>query len=183
MDSLSGTLLVATPHAGGDLFTRGVVLLLHHDMDGAYGVLLNKPLPADVSDVLPPWQPHLSRPGRLFQGGPVGLDTALGLASVPGDREVDGVVPLFGSVGVVDLDHEAAAIGASVSGLRVFAGYAGWIAGQLETEIAADAWYTLEAEVGDVFTCEPGQLWVDVLARQRGPLAWAANFPTDPMMN
>ena len=54
--SLAGRLLVATPSTGGDVFTRSVVLMLHHSDDGAHGVVLNKPLGVDVTPVLPDWQ-------------------------------------------------------------------------------------------------------------------------------
>lgn len=80
---LTGRLLVATPQTGGDVFRRSVVLLLHHDEEGAQGIVLNRPLEADVRSVLPTWQAHVTPPGRLFQGGPVGLDSALGLVTVP----------------------------------------------------------------------------------------------------
>ena len=183
MEFLSGRLLVATPSTGGDIFARSVVLLLHHGEDGAHGVVLNKPLSAVVEPVLPGWQAHLTAPGVLFQGGPVGLDSALGLASVPGDREVEGVVAMFGSIGVVDLDHDPGPIGSAVARLRVFAGYAGWGPGQLESELERDAWYVVETEISDVFTSDPDNLWSAVLARQPGSVAWAASFPDDPRWN
>ena len=81
---LTGQLLVATPHTGGDVFRRSVVLLLHHGDDGAQGVVLNKPLEAEVDAVLPPWQKYVTPPARLFQGGPVALDSALGIAGYAG---------------------------------------------------------------------------------------------------
>lgn len=183
MQSLAGRLLVATPSTGGDVFTRGVVLMLHHGDDGAHGVVLNKPLGVDITSVLPDWQSHLSSPELLFQGGPVSLDTAIGLASLPGDAEVDGVVRVFGSMGVVDLDEDADRIGGEVARFRVFAGYAGWGPGQLENELERDSWYVVDAEVGDVFTDEPDGLWSRVLARQPGSVAWAASFPEDPRWN
>lgn len=157
--------------------------MLQHDEAGAHGLVLNKPLGTDISSILPDWQQYLSSPELLFQGGPVGLDTALGLASLPADDQVEGVVAVFGSVGVVDLDHEAAVIGPAVARFRVFAGYAGWGPGQLESELERDAWYVVDAEVGDVFTDEPEGLWSRVLARQPGSVAWAASFPDDPRWN
>lgn len=183
MQSLSGRLLVATPSTGGDVFTRSVVLMLHHSEDGAHGVVLNKPLGTDITSVLPDWQDYLSPPELLFQGGPVSLDTALGLASLPGDGQIDGVVSVFGSVGVVDLDHDAPSVGGAVARFRVFAGYAGWGPGQLEDELDRDAWYVVDAEIGDVFTDDPDDLWSEVLARQPGSVAWAASFPEDPRWN
>lgn len=159
------------------------MLLLHHDDDGAHGLVLNKPIGAAVERVLPSWQAHVSDPAELFQGGPVGLDTALGLVSVPGDSEPIGTKLLFGSVGVVDLDAPPEVIMPAVSGLRVFAGYSGWSGGQLEGEIDSGGWYVVDPEVGDVFTARPDRLWREVLRRQPGRLAWVANYPHDPSHN
>jgi putative transcriptional regulator len=65
----------------------------------------------------------------------------------------------------------------------VFAGYAGWGAGQLEGEIEEGAWYVLDADPEDALSSEPGGLWRFVLRRQGGKLALLANFPADPNMN
>ena len=77
---------MATPALGDSNFERSVVLVLDHDEDGALGVVINRPTPVDVAEVLPVWQPLATEPGVLFQGGPVALDSALGLALVPGRR-------------------------------------------------------------------------------------------------
>ena len=102
---LTGRLLVATPTLEDPNFRRTVVLMLDHGDDGALGIVVNRPLDVDVSAVLPAWQPYTTEPGPLFQGGPVQLDSALGLVAVPGDgREPDGVRRIIGSLGLVDLD-------------------------------------------------------------------------------
>lgn len=188
MDFLAGRLLVATPRTGGDIFRRSVVLLLHHDEQGAHGLVLNKPIGAPVGRVLPAWHEHVSEPAQLFQGGPVGLDTALGLVTVPGgshetDSEPLGIRLLFGSVGVVDLDVPPEVVMSAVAGMRVFAGYSGWSGGQLENEIDDDGWYVVDPEVHDVFTEKPDDLWREVLRRQPGRLAWVATYPDDPTQN
>lgn len=180
---LSGQIIVATPQIGGDIFNRSVVLLLHHDDEGAHGLVLNKPLGAPIERVLPGWEKHASAPQELFQGGPVGLDTALGLVRVPGMGDQLGIRVLFGSLGVVDLDAPPELVMPEVSDLRVFAGYSGWSAGQLENEIAEGSWYVCEATPQDAFTAVPDGLWSGVLRRQRGELAWVASYPEDPHLN
>ena len=65
----------------------------------------------------------------------------------------------------------------------VFAGYAGWAAGQLEGEIANHGWWVVDAEIDDLFTDDPTRLWAKVLQRQGGELAWYAHFPVDPSLN
>lgn len=180
----TGQLLVATPQIEEGVFARSVVLVLHHDEDGAQGVVLNRPIDADVDDVLPGWEEHASTPAKVFQGGPVELDSALGLVAVPGDSpEPAGVRRLFGSVALVDLDTPPMLVVPDLTGLRIFAGYAGWSPGQLEDEIRTGSWFVLDTERGDVFTGEPDRLWREVLRRQQGPLRWVAWFPADPTLN
>ncbi|WP_205705958.1 YqgE/AlgH family protein [Kineococcus indalonis] len=187
--ALTGRLLLATPSLTDPNFRRAVVLVLNHDEDGALGVVVNRPLEVDVDAVLPGWQPFATAPGKLFQGGPVALDSALGLVAVPGDRpDPRGVRRVFasvglGSVGLVDLDTPPEAVVDELAGLRIFAGYAGWGAGQLEAEIAEDSWFVLPAEARDAFSDDPERLWADVLRRQGGDLALVASFPADVTMN
>lgn len=183
-DNATGKLLVATPRTGGTVFRRSVVLVLQHDEAGAQGVVLNHPLHAPVSSVLPPWQDYVTDPPNVFQGGPVALDSALGLVTVPGDHQAPmGVRLLFGGLGLVDLDVPPLVVMPAVAGLRIFAGYAGWSDGQLEQEIRDGGWYVVESEARDAFTSEPEALWSAVLRRQRGNLALVASLPEDPTMN
>lgn len=191
--SMAGRLLVATPALLDGSFRRAVVLLLDHTTaSGATGLVLTRPSPVDVDAVLPAWQPFVTAPGRLFKGGPVGLDGALGLVRVPGagdgsasgrDAEPLGFRRLVDSFGVVDLDAPPEIVAPGTAGLRIFAGHSGWSPGQLEEEIASGAWYVLETEPGDPFTDDPEGLWSSVLRRQRGDLAFVATFPDDPSMN
>jgi len=188
VDELTGRLLVAVPREGGggdpeDIFDRSVVLVLHHDGDGAHGLVLNRPLEAKVDAVLPAWQPHVSDPGLIFQGGPVALDTAMGLVSMPGDSETLGIQRLFAGVALVDLDAPPPVVMPEIAALRIFAGYSGWGAGQLDQELRAGHWFVAEQEARDAFSSSPQTLWTQVLRRQRGSMAFAASFPSDPSLN
>lgn len=184
MTGLVGRLLVATPLLTDPNFRRTVVLMLDHNDEGALGIVVNRPMDVDVSSVLPAWQPYTTAPGRLFQGGPVALESALGVVAVPGDdSEPLGVKRIIGSLGLVDLDAPPEIIAGDVSGLRIFAGYAGWGEGQLEREVGEGAWYVVDAEARDPFTDAPQALWGQVLRRQRGDLALVSTYPDDPALN
>lgn len=182
---LTGRLLVASPALGDPSFARSVILVLDHDEDGALGVIINRPTPVGVDAVLPDWQPFATAPGVLFQGGPVALDSALGLAAVPTDDDEEplGWRRLSGGLGLVDLDTPPEILAAEMADLRIFAGYAGWGAGQLEAELAEDAWYVVPATATDAFSAEPAGLWRSVLRRQGGDLAFLSTCPEDPTMN
>ena len=182
--SLAGRLLVATPELTDDLFARSVILVLQHDEETAEGVVLNRPLDASIDDVLPGWQEGATEPARVFQGGPVQLDSAIGLVGVPGDSSPPpGVKRLFGAIALVDLDAPQEIVRPEVSALRIFAGYSGWSAEQLADERRAGGWYVVEAELGDVFDGDPATLWRRVLRRQEGPLRWVSTYPSDPDLN
>ncbi len=189
VSSLTGRLLVATPALADPNFDRAVVLLLDHDEEGSLGVVLNRPTPVDVVDILENWADLAGEPGVVFQGGPVSLDSALGVAVVPGESgSAVGGGPLgwrrvHGAIGLVDLETPPELLAAAVGSLRIFAGYAGWGPGQLEDELAEGAWYVVESEPGDVSSPAPERLWRSVLRRQRSGLAMVATYPDDPTLN
>jgi putative transcriptional regulator len=90
---------------------------------------------------------------------------------------------IVGSVGTVDLHHAPEDVPVRLAAARVFAGYAGWGAGQLEAEIDAGAWFVVDADERDIFDVDPDQLWSRVLRRQPGWLKVLAQFPLDPAVN
>jgi len=187
--SLAGRLLVATPVLSDPNFRRTVVLVVEHEEEqGTLGVVLNRPTQVPVDQVLEPWMDLATSPSVVFSGGPVATNSALALALVPGTDEPVGWHPLDGSpavarLGLVDLDAPPGLLAAAIVSLRVYAGYAGWSAGQLEAEISEGAWYVLPAEQGDAFCAEPERLWPAVLRRQGGELAYVATYPDDPSLN
>jgi putative transcriptional regulator len=188
LNPVAGRLLVASPTLMDPNFTRTIVLLLDVDDGGVLGVVLNRPSEVTVGEVLEPWAGAVGAPGVLFRGGPVGTDTALGVATLADEARTAedqpvGWRPLFDGTGLVDLDAPSEVIVPALHGLRIYAGYAGWSYGQLEAEIAEGAWYVVPGERQDVFNSDPGGLWHQVLRRQPGPLAWLATFPDDPTQN
>ncbi|MFD5134703.1 YqgE/AlgH family protein [Streptomyces sp. NPDC058378] len=197
VSSLTGRLLVAAPALADPNFHRAVVLLLDHDEEGSLGVVLNRPTPVGVGDILGSWAGLTGEPDVVFQGGPVSLDSALGVAVIPGDegssqgsrlRTGGDEAPIgwrrvHGAICLVDLDAPPELLAAALGSLRIFAGYAGWGPGQLESELADGAWYVVESEPGDVSSPRPENLWRAVLRRQRSELAMIATYPDDPSLN
>lgn len=184
MQVFPGMLLVATSALQDPNFADTVVLLLDVSDDGALGVVLNRPSPILVVDVLEPWRDVVAEPEVLFRGGPVGVDGAIAVGRL---RVIDdppvGWRPVSGLLGMVDLDTPIELVDGSLAGLRVFAGYAGWGASQLESEIEEGSWYVVPGEAPDVFRGDPTELWRDVMRRQPGNLAWHSTRPVDPDLN
>lgn len=183
----AGRLLVATPRLADPNFERAVVLLLDHDENGSLGVVLNRPSPVPVADVLEGWPDLVTDPDVLFHGGPVSTDSALAVASIPPDQDPSGdpvgFRRLFADTGIVDLDTPTELLSGAIVQLRIFAGYAGWGVDQLVAEIEEGSWYVLPLEHDDLFAADPGGLWARVLRRQPGELAWVSTRPADPTMN
>jgi len=183
MMTLDGSLLVATPRLLDPNFSRTVILVLNHDEDGALGVVINRPSPLSVAQVLPDWSEVVASPRLVFGGGPVSPESALAVAVALGEGPPSGFQQVAPGYGLVDLDAEPADIVSDLAGVRVFSGYAGWGAGQLESEIEEGSWYVVPSAPGDLLSAEPESLWRKVLRRQVGELAYVATFPEDPTMN
>ena len=124
----------------------------------------------------------LVEPGVVGIRGHVGEFAALA-AQDGGPQPVRLGAERVGRLGLVDLDAPPGLLAAAIVSLRVYAGYAGWSAGQLQAEVEEGAWYVLPAEPSDAFCPEPEQLWPAVLRRQGGELAYVATYPDDPGLN
>jgi putative transcriptional regulator len=182
--TLRGRLLVATPALGDPNFARTVVLVLEHGPPGAVGLVLNRPIDRPVGEVLPGWSALAAEPDVLFVGGPVEPGGMIALGRVGPEVEAPpGFRPVLDRVGTIDLRADPETAGTSLQAVRTFAGYSGWDSGQLEAELAAEAWYVVRAQGEDVFTADATGLWRAVLLRQRGPLKLVASFPPDPTLN
>jgi putative transcriptional regulator len=187
--SLSGRLLAATPHLGDPNFRRTVVLIVEDDdEEGTLGVVLNRPTEIPLGQVLEAWTELATGPQVVFRGGPIAPNSALALAIAHGSdepvgwRSLDGS-PLMSRIGLVDLGAPPELLAGGITSMRVFAGYAGWGAGQLRDEIEEGAWDVLAGEPADAFAAEPERLWQQVLRRAGGELALVATFPDDPIWN
>jgi putative transcriptional regulator len=190
----AGTLLVAAPMLRDPHFVRAVVLLLEHDpTQGALGVVLSRPSEAPVSALLPAWHDVASTPPVVHVGGPVSPTAAIGLVAVRTPDRSSLPRASFAALptqqpgplqlGTIDLDSEVSEVAPALAGMRLFSGYAGWDGGQLEAEVAAGAWFVLDALPGDPFTAAPTRLWRDVLHRQGPPLSLVGEMPVDPSVN
>jgi putative transcriptional regulator len=180
VDSLRGHLLIAGSSLLDPNFRRTVVLVGHHDDAGAVGVVLNRESQLEVADAVPPLA-GLVEPGeRLFFGGPVSSQSAVVLADFEHPEHAEVVA--FDSVGFLPEDTDSDSIG-GLRRARVFAGYAGWGAGQLEAELEEGSWLTEPALAADVFTGDPGGLWA-VVVRRKGPaFRLMSTMPFDPDLN
>src|SRR5262249_19740777 len=165
VDSLRGHLLVASPALLDPNFRRTVVLITEHTDDGAAGLVLNRPSLVEVAAAVPQLEELVDEDEQVWVGGPVQPEGVLVLGEFL-DPD-DAAVSLFDALGFPPLDEPEEIVPATTR-RRVFAGYAGWGAGQLEEEVANEDWILEAALADDAFTEEPDELWREVLRRKGG---------------
>ncbi len=183
MDSLRGKLLIATPAIVDPHFRQTVVLLAEHTEEGAMGVVLNREADVTVGEAVPGLAYLAGGDDAIVHvGGPVSANAVTVLAQFA-DPERAALL-IDEDVGFVPAE---AADGEDLSGAvvrsRVFAGHAGWGAGQLEAEMEEESWIVEELHREDLFTQDPDALWATILRRKGGTYALIATMPADPSLN
>jgi putative transcriptional regulator len=133
--------------------------------------------------VLGGWGSLAENPSVVFEGGPVQPESAICLARTRPGSDPQGFSQVSGTIGTVDLSRDPESLREALIGVRVFAGYAGWDGGQLESEISGGSWFVFDALPGDPLFPQPEDLWGLVLRRQGGLMAAVAQFPVDPTLN
>lgn len=164
---LRGQLLLDSGKLSGSFFQRTVVLICDHDTEGAFGLVLNRSLGKTVGEMIVADLPDRLKESPLFLGGPV-QPAALSFL------HTDNFIPDADVLPNLALGHSLDAlmeIGESFSAakkIRLFAGYAGWSPGQLETEMKRKAWLTFPATLELIFDTPPEQLWPKILKHKGG---------------
>ena len=183
METTRGKLLAAAPSLSDPNFRQSVLFVLEHNSEGALGVVLNRPSELAVASAI-----EGLGPGREQAPGGV-----RGRARQPvvGDRAGVGRSRRRGR----DLGPRSSAVSArstwsasppkwaDSTRLRIFAGYAAWAPGQLEAELAEDAWFVLDFHPSDPFSSDPNELWWQVFDRQESELRRLRFYPRNPSDN
>lgn len=181
MDSLQGQLLIAPAHLSDPNFAHTVVLMIQHDQQGAFGVILNRSSERTIRDI---WlQVHgTSCPceAPVSLGGPVtGPLVALHPEPALGDlRVLPGVYCTMGAERLEEL------VATERTRIRFYAGYSGWGNGQLEAELATGSWLTTDARADEIFELPVQDLWARVVKRATGTSAPFDHLDSpDPQLN
>jgi putative transcriptional regulator len=178
VEALTGRLLIANGNLFDPNFRQTVLLVVEHGDEGALGIVLNRPAEVSVAEAIPALASVVGPGDLLYIGGPVQPTAAIALAEFA--EEADPAERLFGSIGLITGEIES--LGPTTRA-RVFAGYAGWGAGQLEREMEENSWIVAAPTAEDVFTDGPETLWAQVLMRKGGEYKLLARMPIDPSMN
>lgn len=169
-DPPQGDLLIASAQIQDPRFHHAVVLLLRHDKDGAFGIVINRPFAEETIAKLleATGEDATGTEGsiRIFHGGPVEQELGFLIHSAEYRRTetmtVDGKVAMSGSKDAVrDIGQHKG------PQKYLFAlGYTGWGPGQLEAEIAHNDWFAMPEDPALVFDEERAALWDKALARR-----------------
>lgn len=158
-----GTLLVATRRLQDPTFQRSVVLLLESSEEGVIGVIVNQPTGIEARLALPDLVQLEAREDQVFSGGPVDPQQPVILVrsdeeTEPGRHVVEDVFQLRSLEALqAELDREIPS-----GSLRIYGGYAGWHAGQLEAEIDRGDWRWIGATAERIFVADTTGLWQEL---------------------
>lgn len=164
---LKSQLLLDGGKLQGSFFHRSVVLICEHNAEGAFGVVLNRPTSLLFSSVVERELPARLTDEKLFGGGPVSAESVCYLFC-PTSHASPTVLEDIALGHDLDELLELAGQWPPLHPVRLFQGYAGWAPGQLEDEIARDAWLIHPASSDLVFFNPPEQLWRHILRMRPG---------------
>jgi putative transcriptional regulator len=180
---MSGTapiLLLSMPQMADPNFAKTVVLLCDYTEKGAFGLVVNRQMDEPAAAIVKTEPPIPIDPEvRLWIGGPVDPSRPWVLTSDAHgpDEEQREICPGV----VLSVSHKLTLelLQAPPNNrARVVVGYAGWAPGQLDQEIAASAWLTMDVDAGLIFTVPPELMWETALKRLgTDPAMLQASFP------
>lgn len=159
--NLTGHFLIAMPTMADPYFARSVTYICEHGPQGAMGIVINRPTDMKLDDLCNQINIQLDRPEirqtPVHFGGPVQIERGFVLHQPVGHWNstiaVTGDTALTTSKDIL----EAVAHGAGPAKMLVTLGYAGWSAGQLEQELAQNAWLTVPAQDSIIFDIPSSQ--------------------------
>jgi putative transcriptional regulator len=182
VESAKGQLLIAGPRLIDPNFWRTVVLVIDHNHEGAFGLVLNRPSETSVGEAVPELETLIDAEEPLFIGGPVQPSAVITLGRFTDINHAALVA--FEDIGVLGTSGPPIGeLADHVVTARAFVGHSGWGPGQLEAEVETGDWILEPAGPNDVFSASARDLWPDVLTRKGGSYALVARMPMDPSLN
>lgn len=178
-----GKVLISEPFLYDEMFGHSVILLVDHSTDGTMGLVLNKPLPLSLNDVLKEFKDISNIP--IYKGGPLSTDTLFYLHTL---KDVEDSLQIGKGVylnGDFDAIRRYILQGNDIDGkIRFFLGYSGWEHDQLCQEIEENTWLIGSTSIASLMN-EKGsaELWKNVLGQLGGKYEIWSRFPQIPTLN
>jgi putative transcriptional regulator len=158
MNIHSGTLLISTPALDNTNFEKAIVFIAEYNQQGAMGFVINNLFPRTLNDLV---EFNYSKPFPLFDGGPVEREGLFFLHQRPGI--IEGGTAIINAVCMGGNFKQAVAYindtRIQQNEIKLFIGYCGWDAGELEEEITEGSWLIIDAAIETVFYSNTEKLW------------------------
>jgi putative transcriptional regulator len=159
-----GKFLVSSRQIGDPRFMETVLLLIQHDSYGTVGLIINRPTQLKLSDIFPDIKGQLKEEHFTYIGGPVAMTNIQFLIHPRSNPEESQWVfdDVYVSSSKTVLDDLIKNPNGNVK-FRIYAGYAGWISGQLEQEVLRGDWHVMQADAETIFDKAPSEIWPDLI--------------------
>ncbi len=178
----AGRLLISEPFMGDYYFGRSVVLLVEHNDEGSFGVVLNKLIEAPINDVLKGLPPFDS---KIYLGGPVDTSSTFYIHSL--GNKIEGSVEIGNGLywgGDIEIIKEMILLNQlNSSNIRFFIGYSGWEANQLEGELESNSWIVSTDTNKSILNMPIKDMWKTILQNMGSIYNYWSKFPIDPGIN
>lgn len=159
-----GVMLVSVPFFNDAYFNRSVVLLTDHSSSGAAGLIVNRRTNLSIRKAKSDWKID----GKFFFGGPVTMQGIIALHTFNGSGKfnpvVEGIYSGIDNTLISMIEYNVI----PTMKYRFYLGYAGWSAGQLESELERGMWVVANCRPDLVFSDEPSTVW-EKMVMQLGP--------------
>jgi putative transcriptional regulator len=178
--SLAGKFLLAAPPLVDPNFARTVVLIVRHDEEGAFGLIINRPMKVDVGTALgDTLEAARESTLPLYAGGPCQGPVFV----LHTDPTVGGEEPVSGVYVTTEPDAIETLLQTRADPFKLITSYSGWSGGQVENELTEGSWLVLDATEPDVFSADPN-LWTRLHTRASlSKFVDPDRIPDDPSVN
>lgn len=177
-----GRLLISDPFLQDMFFKRSVVLLLDYHDDGAFGLILNKPIEFSFNQVVKGF-PQFESP--IYMGGPISNQTVFFIHTV-GDLIANSneiTSGLYWGGEVLDVKKLMKENRLSNENIKFYLGYTGWGEHQLDQELRYDSWVISETSVAEIMQQQTAKFWNAMVKNLGKDFEIWTRFPPDPNMN
>ncbi|ANF51472.1 transcriptional regulator [Chryseobacterium glaciei] len=179
--SYKGKILISTPDISGDIFSRSVVLVIEHNESSAFGLILNK----KNGQMSSKFKNFFDFKIEVYDGGPVENEKVFFI--VKGKK----VTEMYSDISddfylTEDIENIISSVLSgelNIDDVKIFSGYSGWSAGQLDSEVLKKMWTVVDVYNLDYTLPNDQTLWKSIMQNLGGEYLLWANSPEDISLN
>ncbi|MBK1897807.1 YqgE/AlgH family protein [Chryseobacterium paridis] len=179
--SYKGKILISTPDISGDIFSRSVVLIVEHNESGAFGLILNK----KNNQMSGKFKNFFDFKIEVYDGGPVENEKIFFI--VKGKKVTEIYTDISeGFYLTEDIENIISSVLSGellIDNVKIFSGYSGWTANQLDDEVQRKMWTVVDIYNLDYTLPNDQTLWKSIMQNLGGEYLLWANSPEDISLN